>query len=296
MTDRKTCPICGGRCTEYAWSKWRHCTSCNSLLTQGYTVDKVRIKRREQEIEDHLSDINSLPEMAELEARYERNRYDFYEKFPDGINIIVNDRKEANILKRTYDQFSQFEGIIDTFKVNMETILQFTLEKHRNSIDLAKSADDTDDYFLTPQARKQLLDSNAKATETIQKTTKYMHDLIEDRRERTMDILVAEMSDMITFYYENDQEYTAIGICPDCEQRIVMQTIFPTFSARYTEEIGKIVSELKEIPLYDERTIDEFSRRAIESINADAVADTYTTKFTREFEKTLQKGGTNSGN
>ena len=274
------CPICGKACSNHCWWTYHHCSDCHTLIKQGHDVDKVRALRGDQQTIQALIKTQVIPTTAALQASNTVLKHDFITTFPKGVTLYVNDVKEAAVLRDTYTDYEHYGENIDEFATVIGGVLQARLEQYRISKRLA-SAD------ITPVERKNETEMHTKLADQINKSTAALDGMKSSRATQGVNILTEEFAKMATYMAEHQHEYQGIGICPDCKQRIIFTTCFPTFKARYEEILRSTIAQLTESGSYDMTVANELVSRMQTELNDDTIADTYAVKHKRQFEISL---------
>lgn len=274
------CPICGQHCTDACWWSYRHCGECERLLKQGHDVERVRSIRGDQASIAALINAQEIPTTTELASATSGFKYDFIKTFPKGIQLFVSDKDEAAVLRDAYSDYEHYNEKIPEFATVMGGVLQARLEQFRISRRLA-------DVNITATERKNETELHAKLSEQINKSTAALDSMKAAKQSQGVDVLTEEFSKMAKYMAEHQHEYQGIGVCPDCQQRIIFTTVFPTFLARYAEVLTEQLDLLTKTGAYDMISANELARRMHDVMTSDTVADTYTIKHKRKFEATL---------
>lgn len=279
------CPLCSGPCTVSSWNKNKVCTDCNRLLDKGLTQDEVKRIRATNEsskalIEDSIdieaiidvpkgfTSVDSLPE------------YDFRKKFPPGMDISVRGKDESVFLKQVYLNYYRRFSNLDTFDEIVYGVLQAKLEMRRNSERLCEE--------INAVERNSIQQTNVKLTEQITRTISTMEQLKSEASSQSMNVFTKEAAAMYAYHFEHEQEYTGIGLCPDCGKRIIFKTNFPTFKSYYTDEIDKIYKKAMTSADVDTPTLDYITEELKKSLDENSTIELYVVKHVRELESALQ--------
>jgi hypothetical protein len=269
------CPVCGGACYRYAWNEWKHCNACHELIEKGMPLDQVRSYRmmdRNQDVED--KDLQTIDQLK----RKQITTYDFLKKLPPGVNVVANDKVESNILKEAYERYAYNTDNIPEFNVLINNILTGVLESYRISKRLSIITDDKE--------RRSLLEIHNKVSIQINQSTKMLDDIKLNRLAQSTSVLNKEFGKMLKYLKQHGDEYHGVGICDDCNTRIMFKTNFPTFKTRYLETLQTHIDDMLEIG-YDKVTLNEIKTRIHKELTDDSLADTYAIKFKRQLEKSL---------
>ena len=275
--EMNQCPICGDACTRYAWETYGHCKDCHVLADQGVAYGEIRAIRL-NEMGINL-DERDLPQLESISFKQRLKQYDFEKKFPPGIHIVVNNKREARVLRDMYSSFASNAEHLDEFNTLMTSILSLGLEHYRTSARLAVITDDRD--------RKIVQEIQLKLAEQLNKSTKTLEDFKRTRMAMSTSVLSTEFDRMLKYHHDNQQEYHGVGICDECNKRIMFVTNFPTFKSWYLKSLEEIVEDMRDLEAYDKSTISELSRRIKKDLDEDSISETYRIKFKRQLEAAL---------
>jgi hypothetical protein len=140
---------------------------------------------------------------------------------------------------------------------------------------------------ITPSERKDLIDLQMKLSKNTTDTSKFIEDLKQTALADSGNVLMKEFSNMLKYHHDNDQMYTGIGICDECNKRVIFKTNFITFRQHYEKQFKELIERLKKLNNIDVKTIDIVKDAFLGEINDDSVKETYLVKHTRALEKAL---------
>jgi len=273
--NRNKCPLCGEACTTSSWNKYKKCTICQQMLDKGISPEQVE-RIRANELNDEV--MNDETDISELFSK--RHLYDFKKTFPAGLRIVTRDKKEAKFLQEVYSYYAHYGDNVPEFNVLIGGLLQSKLEEYRNS-ELLSNAD------LPYNERKGIEDISNKIIDQINKTTKVLKDLKSDMNAESGNILTTKFASMLTYLAEHEQEYMGVGLCSECNNRVIFKTNFPTFKATYTEIMHEVAEIMLKSNNFDTLTIKTFTDKMTSELNGDALLDTYVVEHVRQLEAEL---------
>ncbi|MDD4804028.1 MAG: hypothetical protein PHN69_02540 [Candidatus Pacebacteria bacterium] len=293
------CPICGGPCTTALWRTVRRCMECNILIKKGHSIDEtkaIRLKQRHNNYKDKIA-IQSKP----IPIKKEREA-NFRNIIPKGITVKGNNAKEGQILTDTYNIYHKLYGHLAEFTSMINPLLFSTLESYKiiektriNSAEEEEAKDSIDKKtlkngnkftLLTTDDKKTLFDIQAKQEDQIRKILKQLDEIKLNRVSASGNIFITEFQKSLRFHHEQGQYYHAVGVCTNCNHRIILQTEFPTFLTRYNSALEDMIEELKE-KNYDSNTLDEVLNMIKQKLDNDAFVDTYVSYHVRKMEEAL---------
>lgn len=307
------CLICGGPCTKYSWDKQKYCDKCKQLKDMGHSFAKIRHLRALEDSTLRAKVDNLLP-IDVIEAKHIL-KYDFINTFPNGIIVHHDgDKQTQELLISTYKNFEHYAEL-EEFPTIMNNVLQMTLQhdsvskllniptlSNKNIEDikkiLKKPTIDIKDKMeitsildnssiLSSADRKNYMAVLKEAGEETIKSISALNKIKADRNSNPVNAIADAFRNMVLYHHEHDQEYTAIGICETCQQRIVMKTNFTTFRATYLEYLTEITDKLIEQYPTDKPIIMDMFNMINKKIDDNSLAETYTTEFIRKFTKHL---------
>lgn len=271
------CPICSGPCTISSWQKNKMCVDCKRLIDKGHTREEVKRLRSSQESTEAVLEeptiklLDSIPD------------YNFKNTFPAGVYIFLSSGDEASeskYLREIYVGLYREYGTIGNFDNLIANILQLKLELYRNSKQLAKQ--------INPVEKKGIQESNVKLSNQINLDIKVLEDIKANFGSQSMNVVTTEFAHMLKYHHENDQEYTGIGICPDCKQRLFFKTNFSTFKTYYVQELINLRDSMVVKDEFDMKTISYLIKNIEKILDDNALVDTYIIRHVRELEAALQ--------
>jgi len=275
--ERNKCPLCGIGVNTSAWNKWKMCLHCHKLADQG--LDFERIKRiRASEISG-----NALTEDDEIDIsiEYEKHSmYNFRTTFPPGVRIVTRDKIEAKYVQEVYQYYSHYGENVPEFNVLISGILQAKLDLFRNSTIVSEEE--------TPyHERKGVKEIDIKLGDQINKTTRVLEDLKDRVDSQAGNIITSKFGSMLQYLHDHDQEYMGIGICGECNNRVIFKTNFPTFKTWLLDKMEKIEEQLVINDKLDIKTIKVYSKAIKGELDDNSLAKTYVVEHMRQLESSM---------
>ncbi|MFA6619400.1 MAG: hypothetical protein WCT23_10080, partial [Candidatus Neomarinimicrobiota bacterium] len=225
--ERNKCPICGEAVNISAWNKWKMCIHCHKITEQGIDFEKAkRIRANEKsgelDIRENTEHTESIDLTKELNPIYNKNNiYNFRTTFPPGVRISTRDKNEAKYVQEVYSYFSHYGNNVPEFNVLISGILQAKLDLFRNS----ESVSDEETPY---HERKGIKEIDIKLGDQINKTVRVLEDLKDRVDSQSGNIITTKFGNMLQYLHEHEQEYMGIGICKECNNRVIFKTNFPT--------------------------------------------------------------------
>lgn len=185
------------------------------------------------------------------EIKYSGGRVGKHEcKICDGISIKVNDKDESDFLKAIYKDYKQIDFEIPDPNAQLTILLTARLEHKRLSNMLVEKRIDISDRTKITQSMTKLSDDIKK----IQNSLGITQEKMKDKNKSTQEIYKEHMLDSYNYYLENKGHRSAIGICKNCNDRIIMYGNFETLEHELVEELEMLEDEI----LDSEYEIDEY--------------------------------------
>lgn len=291
--ERNKCPICGDAVNVSAWNKWKMCLHCHKLTEQGIDFEKCkRIRFTEKSGELDIKENTEQPEpleqtetFDELNPTYNKNNiYNFRTTFPAGVRIVTRDKNEAKYLQEVYSYFSHYGNNIPEFNVLISGILQAKLDLLRNSQSVSEEE--------TPyHERKGIKEIDIKLGDQINKTVRVLEDLKDRVDSQSGNIITTKFGAMLQYLHEHGQEYMGIGICKECNHRVIFKTNFPTFKTWMLEKLEEIEGNINIEEKLDKKSIQIFANAIRAELNDNSLAKTYVVEHMRQLESSMIETG-----
>lgn len=287
------CPICGEGVNTSAWNKWKMCLACNKLTKQGLDFEKVkRIRANEVSsnalINDDTKNNQDIAENQDTEETYvgytKYNIYNFRTTFPPGVRIVTRDKTEGNYLQEVYSYYAHYGENVPEFNVLISGILQAKLDLYRNSSIVAE--EDT-----AYNERKGVKEIDIKLGDQINKTTRVLEDLKDRVDSQAGNIITAKFGNMLQYLHDHEQEYMGIGICSECNNRVIFKTNFPTFKTWLLEKMEAIEEQLDKNDKLDKKTLGVYSKAIKQELTDQSLAKTYVVEHIRQLESSMIESG-----
>jgi hypothetical protein len=270
------CPICGEHCSIGCWERYQTCSKCHKLIKQSLDINQIK-KIRADEISGNA--LLEKPEVIDTPISV-TDIYNFRTSFPLGMKIFVRDKEEAKHIKDVYRYYSHYGDSVPEFNVLIGQLLQAKLDLYRNSSKRSDPEISARDY-------KDTIESDVKLSETINKIARLLDSLKDRVNSQSGNIITSEFQKMLEYKAKHDHEYTGIGECPECKNRIIFKTNFTTFKAWMLETMAKVRAKLELNDSLDKKTLNLYNTNLEKELTDKALVKTYVVEHMRQMEATL---------
>jgi len=279
--EKNKCPLCGIGVNTSAWNKWKMCLHCHKLTDQGLNFERVK-RIRASELSGEALINEDTEEISTVYTKH--NIYNFKNTFPPGVRITTRDKSESKYVQEVYQYYSHYGENVPEFNVLISSILQAKL-------DLFRSSNRVSEEDLPYHERKGLKEIDIKLGDQINKTTRVLEDLKDRVDSQAGSIITSKFGSMLQYLHENEQEYMGIGICSECNNRVIFKTNFPTFKTWLLEKMENIEEQLVNNEKLDPKTIKVYSKAINAELDDNSLAKTYVVEHMRQLESSMIESG-----